>query len=286
MAWRLGAVVRGEAGPAVLRSYEPERKKIAQDNAELSLKNLDRVFQIMRLLNINPDHADLLVKSLHVPPLSLLPESARNAAFAAAMQTGRLPLAALEEQNLLGRTLARRAKEFLEQGRGLGMLFDGQDLGLSHNPAHTLADPMTYTPRVEVGLRLPHLPLHSVGSDVKTVVPEPRSLLHAATGHRFALLLNGRKFSPFAVFTLEDKFPELQLIIYYASTDSVPDTLHPMHVALSGLADSPLSSAAAVLVRPDQHVAWVSETAKGDWDGLARVVREHALQASRGCSSC
>ena len=47
------------------------------------------------------------------------------------------------------------------------MLFDGQDLGFSYRPGSTLPDPMTYTPQVEVGMRIPHLAVLSAGDAVK-----------------------------------------------------------------------------------------------------------------------
>lgn len=51
LAWKLAAVLRGEAGEALLDTYEAERRPVAQTNCEQSLTNSARIFELVAALN-------------------------------------------------------------------------------------------------------------------------------------------------------------------------------------------------------------------------------------------
>ena len=58
IAWKLAAVLRGDAGEALLDSYEAERRPVALTNSQQSLTNSARLFELVAALNgADPAHA-------------------------------------------------------------------------------------------------------------------------------------------------------------------------------------------------------------------------------------
>ncbi len=57
LAWKLVAVDRGEAGPDLLDSYERERRPVAQRNAAVSLENAFKIVEVPAALGADPDPA-------------------------------------------------------------------------------------------------------------------------------------------------------------------------------------------------------------------------------------
>jgi len=47
IAWKIAGVLKGWAWPGLLDSYEPERKQVAQNNADFSVENAGKLFSIM-----------------------------------------------------------------------------------------------------------------------------------------------------------------------------------------------------------------------------------------------
>jgi putative polyketide hydroxylase len=50
LAWKLAAVLHGWGGPALLDSYEAERRPVAQSNTDFSLRNAQRLLRILRAI--------------------------------------------------------------------------------------------------------------------------------------------------------------------------------------------------------------------------------------------
>ena len=57
LCWKLAAVIRGEASPDLLDSYDPERKPVAEINSSQSLANAAKLFDFFALL-YGPDPAN------------------------------------------------------------------------------------------------------------------------------------------------------------------------------------------------------------------------------------
>ena len=51
LAWKLAAVLRGDAGEDLLDTYEAERRPVAQTNCDQSLTNSARIFEVIAALN-------------------------------------------------------------------------------------------------------------------------------------------------------------------------------------------------------------------------------------------
>ena len=59
LAWKLGAVLKGEAGEALLDTYEAERRPVALVNSEQSLTNASKMFDLLAvILGFDPAEAE------------------------------------------------------------------------------------------------------------------------------------------------------------------------------------------------------------------------------------
>ena len=73
LAWKLAAVVQGQAGEDLLRSYGAERRPIAQANADLSVANFQDAIRIPQALGLDPRAANFLHSAVSSLPMSLFP---------------------------------------------------------------------------------------------------------------------------------------------------------------------------------------------------------------------
>ena len=73
LAWKLAAVVRGQAGKELLGSYSAERRPVAQANADLSVANFQDAIRIPQALGLDPRAANFLHSTVASLPASLFP---------------------------------------------------------------------------------------------------------------------------------------------------------------------------------------------------------------------
>ena len=80
LTWKLAAVLRGEAGDALLDTYEVERQPIARNNSEQSLKNAMKIFDLIAALHgAEPEKTAERYAAVSADP-SAYPELARAVA--------------------------------------------------------------------------------------------------------------------------------------------------------------------------------------------------------------
>ena len=218
LVWKLAAVEHGWAPPALLDTYGTERRPVARTNADKSLENALRMIDVF------------------VACGATAPAGEAKAAFDAAVATaeGRAAIAAATEA---------QAEHFDMLGLQLGFAYaPGSGPVLDDGtPPVAVANPVReYAPSTRPGGRLPHAWVERDGERVSTLdlVP-PDSLLLITSSAEWA-----------------------------AAADAVGGGPVPLAVARfgAGLTDptgawdavSGIGADGAVLVRPDQHVAWRS----------------------------
>ena len=218
LVWKLGAVEDGWAPPALLDTYEPERRPVAETNCHQSATNAFKMVHLFEALELHPDatSADLA---------AVLADPVRRDAIDAAVQ--------------------EQATHFDMLGLQLGYVYDegalARDAGTA--PPAPIEDPSAFAPTAEVGARLPH-----------GWLADGRSTLDLIPGDSLVLLTCGAHVAwGTALAARVSSAPIVQVRL---CEDAAVD---PGWCALAAL-----GADGALLVRPDQHVAWRAPTLPAD----------------------
>jgi 2,4-dichlorophenol 6-monooxygenase len=229
LAWKLAWVSRGDAPESLLATYEQERRPVAQNNADQSLRNAMRLIQVPQSLGILDDPQTVIADVMSDP----------------------VKRAGVEQ------AVANQAEHFDLTGLHLGFAYGSgalvPDSGTTPNP-----DTRTFTPSGAPGHRLPHAWLADDG--------RPRaSLLDCVPLGRFLLLVG----------------PEGTAWLDAVAADPRVDTLRMTQAEVPELArwmrEAGIEATGALLVRPDQHVAWrarelAADPAQAIRDALSQVL--------------
>jgi 2,4-dichlorophenol 6-monooxygenase len=222
LAWKLAAVLHGRAGASLLDSYETERKPVARHNADQSLKNAMRLFEVIAALEIT-DTSD------------------------ASRERMEAILADPEGRRRVEDAIARQAEHFDMPGLQLGFAYADGALIKDASAGDPIApEPRRFTPDGAPGHRLPHTWVEGAA--------EAESLLDWVPRDRF-LLLAGPAGGAWldAAASLADE----RLVARELSRRRLPEL--DAWLAFAGITES-----GALLVRPDQHVAWRAPSARPD----------------------
>lgn len=227
LAWKLAAVLADRAPAALLDTYQTERQPVAQYNADQSLQNAMRLFEVPQALGFSDDPAQARRNFAEV-----LGDSGRRGALTAA--------------------IANQAEHFDMLGLQLGyayehgaLLPDGSEKPAPANPVRD------FVPSSRPGARLPH-----------GWLPGQRSTLDLIALDRLTLLVgpNGDAW----IDALQAVEPELACVRIGIDVADPNDWWS----ATAGMQPD-----GALLVRPDQHVAFRSRTAvNGPETALRRAV--------------
>jgi 2,4-dichlorophenol 6-monooxygenase len=220
LAWKLAAVLAGDAPPALLDTYQSERQPVAQYNAEQSLQNAVRLMEVPRALGFSAD-ADLAQRNF----AAILNDPSRRREVTAAIENQ------AEHFDMLGLQLGFA----YEQG---ALLPDGSAKPVVNNPVRELA--VSSRP----GARLPH----------GWVVNQDRELstLDLIRLDRMTLLVGPRGDAWHAAAR------SMAAVTVVRMGDDVEDP-HGWWTSVAGM-----DADGALLVRPDQHVAFRSRSAAAD----------------------
>ena len=216
LAWKIAFVLKGLADDALLDSYEIERRPVAQNNANQSLKNALRLIEVPQALDI------------------VEPDTASRARMNEILESA-------DGRKRVAEAITHQAEHFD---------MPGLQLGFSYAPGALPSDPRKFEPTGAPGARLPHVWLGDKN--------DRRSLLDRVPLGQF-LLLTGPEGDSWieAAETLGAKC----LTAHQLSNDEVPEL--PRWLEIAGIEPS-----GALLVRPDQHVAWRART-DAELGGLA-----------------
>lgn len=208
LAWKLAAMIHGWGGPALLSSYQVERKPIAKRNTAAA-----------RQLAMN-------VGEMKVPECLEAP-GAEGA----------------EARRKLGSFLSGFGEEFASIGVQLGARYDDSPIVVHDGAAAPPDDPVRYVPSGVPGGRAPHVFMRGGKS------------LFDMFGRGFSLLCLNKRAST-VEFENAAKRARVPLTVVHVESEDARE----------------LYGRDAVLVRPDQHVAWRGNATPDDVDGVFRQV--------------
>jgi len=207
LMWKLLAVENGNASPALLETFESERRPIAEINCHQSLTNAFKMVILAGALGLHPGAtSEELAATLDDP--------SHHDAIAAGVQ--------------------EQATHFDMLGLQLGYVYQTRlNPGTSVNPENI--DPTPFQPDGRIGARLPH-----------TWLDDGRSILDLISDDSFTLLTFGAHDEWNVVMTSAMPWcSQVRIGVDASVSDQWRETCG---VGING----------ALLVRPDQHIAWNS----------------------------
>lgn len=224
LVWKIAAVEHGWAESRILDTYESERRPIAEINAQQSLSNAVKLFDVPVALGIDAD-----------------PDVTRtNYIAAVSTADGRARVhAAIEGQaehfDMLGLQLG-----FVYSANGDLVVDDGTTLA---EPADAVRD---YRPTTHPGARLPHTWIDRAGERISTLDLVPLD--------HFVLLTSSKDWAAAGERLVDARVP-LHVVLFGRDAVDVDGAWGRV---------SELDGAGAILVRPDQHVGWRSASLTAD----------------------
>ncbi|KJK20851.1 hypothetical protein UB46_30495 [Burkholderiaceae bacterium 16] len=255
LAWKLACVIKGRAGPGLLDTYGDERKPVAETNSRVSVANHRKMRQVTAALGLDEDKLPTMARLRASAPARALPAALRSAVKRLLVapidsRTRKVQRAATPGFAGIRRNVQLAAEAQMEHFNTLGL-----DLGYVYRSAAVCgggaAAPMASNPVLEVaqsltpGARLPHFRLQGA--------PGSPATSHDLVGHGHFLLAGFGRHGKACAGLAESASQQLGGVAVHAvDLDAV--THHADRPQLSawnlGLPD------AAILVRPDGHIAW------------------------------
>ncbi|XP_042057215.1 putative polyketide hydroxylase [Salvia splendens] len=292
LAWKLASVLRGIAPPSILSTYETERRQIALFNTELSVQNFKAAMEVPAALGLDPSIATSVHRTINQKLGSILPSDLQRAIFNGIFSIGHMQLSGfiLNESNPLGSTRLSKLREIFEEGKSLELQFPAEDLGFRYYKGALVSDGESfsstqekptgrrrdYVPSSDPGSRLPHMNIQLLSHSKE----ETCSTLDLVTANNveFLLIISAIEESyqlAQAAFKVAQEFqlPLKVCIMWqdkatYAVLSSSERLLSPWKnfvdiVDAKTCPSLPLwwdlcqmTNRGAILVRPDEHVAW------------------------------
>jgi 2,4-dichlorophenol 6-monooxygenase len=256
LAWKLAAVLRGRASPALLDTYELERRPVVELLCAESRRNFDRLSEILDAFGLAPDAADTVARRMTSPPISALPRRWQAWIRRRINDHGARILARFHRRPAVARrvreAIARQASHFDRIGLDLGLAYTAGALLADGTAAPTSDDPVrTYTPSTRPGARFPHFWLDADGR---------RSSLELVDYSHATLLLG-------SACTVD---PELAAACARSGVHVHALTSESTHHAQ-------LAADGALMIRPDGHVSWRQQTGVRPDAALLATIHKHTL---------
>ncbi len=267
LCWKLAFVLRGQAGEALLDTYESERSPVIRQNCNESLRNYVDMLEVPRTLGLNPAHLKRLAFLMSLPPLAWLSSAARDRLRA---WLYRIPMRGLgkiladpNRQHAVRSSIARQIAHFDRIGLDLGYSYEAGAVLPDGTERVRLADEVTgYRPGTRPGARFPHFWLDDackrsshalLAGELFTLIAAERGDLWLEAGARLAGTL------PLARARLEGSPDRRELLKRL----------------------SEIEATGALLVRPDGQVAWRQKKLRAEEDAAGILAAAFATLLSK-----
>ncbi|GAB4829326.1 hypothetical protein Ancab_040631 [Ancistrocladus abbreviatus] len=312
LAWKLASVIHGIASTTLLRTYETERRPIAMFNTELSVQNFKAAMAVPSALGLDPTVANSVHRVINDGIGSVLPFGLQRVILDGIFTVGRAQLAeaVLNESNPIGSTRLARLKRIFEEGKSLQLQFPAEDLGFRYLEGALVPDRHTvipeapptgrrraYVPSADPGSRLPHMKIKAL-SDAPT--KEAFSTLDLVSGDKVEFLLiiapvqSSYNLACAALKVAEKLKVAIKVCVMWPGKSTNATELERRVLSLPSencidvleVKKSPSSPSwwdicqmndrGAILVRPDEHIAWRTRS-EIDADPLLKMEKVFSL---------
>ncbi|CAD6210922.1 unnamed protein product [Miscanthus lutarioriparius] len=317
LAWKLSLLLNGVASPSILQTYESERRPVAIFNTELSVENFKAAMSIPTTLGLDPTVANSVHQVINRSLGSIIPRNVQKAVLEGLFSLGRAQVSdyILNEKNPLGSLRLARLRSILDEGKSLQLQFPAEDLGFYYEEGalvpeasceetqeggklqHSKRASREYIPSAKVGSRLPHMLVRGLPASSEGVL----STLDLVSGDEleFVLIIAPAKESyEIARATLkiadELKLSAKACVMWpQGSTDAEVEESRSELAPWTNFIDVEevprvsgsswwemcrISRENVLLVRPDEHIAWRTESDRvRDAESEIRRVFSHIL---------
>jgi 2,4-dichlorophenol 6-monooxygenase len=234
LAWKLAAVLRGQAGPALLETYSAERAPVARQivqRANRSSREFVQFFEVLGLLDAK-DEAEMAAR-IEERKANTPAGAAKRAALVSAMEL--------------------KHYEFNAHGVEMGQFYSSSAVaGDGSRPPAPDRDPeLYYRPSTVPGSRLPHAWVGDARHRLSTLDLAPMTRFTLITG------ISGEAWADAAAKVAPDLGVPLEAVVIGPGrtvTDLYYDWARLREVEEDG----------ALLIRPDKHIAWRAMTLPAD----------------------
>ena len=249
LAWKLAAVLEDRARPALLDSYETERKPVVRRFADQSVTNHFKLDEVTRHVGLRNENLMQMTRHFASAPLRHLPKAVHGRLADTLMRlalrrTGQLARHSRGGRRLrarVGREIPGQMAHFISTGLEYGFAYIEGFIQPEDTPQPLIDDGVAdYRPTTWPGSRLPHLLVDHHG--------QPTPIHDLIDKRRFTLVSADANAWQEAIDALPDGIDMGLAIVNLSIRDSVryQAAIERYEVGTQG----------AVLVRPDQHVAW------------------------------
>ncbi|CAK7327404.1 unnamed protein product [Dovyalis caffra] len=293
LAWKIAALIKGIAPSSILHTYETERRPIAIFNTALSIQNFRAAMAVPAALGLDPVVANSVHRTISDGVGSVLPSGLQRAILDGIFTVGRAQLSEslLNEKNPLGSSRLAKLRRLFEEGKSLQLQFPAEDLGFRYlegalipdNDSVGAPEPPTgrrrdYIPSANPGSRLPHMNVHVLSNSSSEACISTLDLL-PEDKVEFLLIVAPLEKSyhlALAAFKVAEEFKVSAKVCILWPVDTVKGAEARSQTALApwenyiDVAEAKKSSNSfswwsmcqmtdkgAILVRPDEHIAWL-----------------------------
>jgi 2,4-dichlorophenol 6-monooxygenase len=249
LAWKMAAIVNEDAQDALLDTYDPERRPVVERFAQQSVTNYFRLDEVTAPLGITNRAMHRATEAVARPPLSWLPERFMGPACdrATKLQTRRTrallggDARARRLRAQIAAAIPGQLEHFVFQGLEFGYTYSGP-LTAPESGAKPLeeSDIITYRPSTRPGARLPHASVLDEGVPVPVhdILCDDGLTLLTASAPEWTEALRGQRDPAVLPVTVKS--------LAAAQPRDQAELVALFEVGHQG----------AILVRPDEHVAW------------------------------